>query len=169
MSSLSNRVLKLNIGFLLSDGTHRTHDSTFDFPKLKVADDLTVNYLKGSLRLSRTKEGILVQADLQTAIDDDCYRCLEPINHVIHLDLEELYATDFSNDEAEFFIGDDAVLDLSPLIRAETLIEQSYCKPCRLDANNNCPICKKNFTKEKQDDDDKIDQRLAVLKELLDD
>ena len=166
---LSNRVLKLNVGFLLADGPAHSHDSQIDFPSVKVDDDLTLNYIRGPLRLSRTKEGILVQAKFEVSLDDSCYRCLEAIDHVIHVELEELYAADRYNAEAEFFITEDAVLDLAPLLRAETIIEQGYYKPCRLDVQGNCGICHKQFNqKDDENDLDKIDPRLAILKQLLD-
>lgn len=166
---LNSRVLKLNVGFLLADGPAHSHDSQIDFPSVKVDDDLILNYMRGPLRLSRTKEGILVQAKLDVAVDDTCYRCLEDIEHPIHLELEELFAADRSNNDAEFFITEDAMLDLAPLVRAETIIEQSYNKPCRLDAQGNCGICHKQFNqKEDGGDLEKLDPRLAILKQLLD-
>jgi len=166
---LKKRVLKLNVGFLLNDGTYLTHDSTMDFPKVRVDEDLVLKYLRGTIRLNRTEEGILVQANLETALDDECFRCLEPINHVINVEIEELFAVDSRNDDAEFYVDDDAAIDLAPVIRAETLIEQGYNKPCRLTADGTCQLCHKNFKDHKFDDgDDYIDPRLAVLKQLLD-
>ncbi len=167
---LNSRVLKLNVGFLLADGPAHSHDSTLDFPRVKVSDDLRLNYLRGPLRLSRTKEGILVQANFEVAVDDECFRCLDPKEHVMHLDLEELFAVNRYNDAAEFFITEDAQLDLAPLVRAEAIIAQSYNAPFRLDKNDTCGVCKKTFTKEDATpDDDLIDPRLAILKQLLDD
>lgn len=165
---MSSRVLKLNVGFLLSSGPASSHDSEIDFPPVRVSDDLSLKYVQGSLRLSRIKEGVLVQAQLKTAIDDECYRCLDPINHEMLLNIEELYAY-HSRTDAEFWIDEDGVLDLGPLLRAEVIIEQGYGRPCRPSAEGKCPLCGVDVhdTSDVQDDE-MIDPRLAVLKKLLD-
>jgi uncharacterized protein len=168
-SVVSDRVLKLNVGFLLSTGPGHNHDSEIDFPAIKLSDDTVIEYLKGKLRLSRTKEGILVQAKLDTAIEAECYRCLQPVEHEFTLELEDLYATNHPV-ESEFVIDEDAMLDLSPLIHDEVLIEQSYRVLCKQDCQGLCPICGTNLNVETCDcDRDNIDPRLAALKQLLDD
>lgn len=167
-SYMNNRVLKLNVGFLLTSGPGNSHDSEIDFPAVRVADDLHLSYLRGPLRLSRTKEGILVQATLETTVADECYRCLDPVNHQVVLDLEELYTYQTHSEEAEFSIGDDAILDLAPLLRAEILIELSHGVLCQDDCKGLCPVCGANLNRETCEcDRDNIDPRLAVLKKLL--
>src|SRR5690606_23645790 len=114
------RVLKLNVGFLLADGPSHSHDSDVDFPAVRVSQDLEIEYLRGPIRLTRTKEGILVQAHFDTAVAAECYRCLTPVFQRMSLDLEELYTTQ-ALAETEFRILEDGMLDLAPLLRAEVL------------------------------------------------
>jgi len=164
---MSQRVLKLNVGFLLSTGAGHSHNSVLDLPTTKVADDLILNYIRGPIRLSRTKEGLLVQAKLDSATDGECYRCLEDINHKITLDLEELYAYQ-SNYDSEFRISEDAILDLGPLVRAEAFIELSQGMLCQPDCLGLCAECGGNRNRgECRCEVDDIDPRLAVLKQLL--
>lgn len=166
---LSNRVLKLNVGFLLSDNIQsRNHDSTLDIPSVRVSDDMILNFVRGALRLSRTKEGVLVQARLETQIAGECTRCLDPVNHDITVIIEELYAY-HSDADTEFRIGEDAVLDLNPLLRAEVLIESGGQLLCGPDCAGICPECgaNRNHT-DCQCELDNIDPRMAVLKQLLD-
>ncbi|MCA9915479.1 MAG: hypothetical protein KC496_19130, partial [Anaerolineae bacterium] len=76
-SPLSNRVLKLNVGFLLSLGPGNIRDVPFEIEDtVQIADDLDANSIAGSLRLSRTKEGLLVQTHLVVTVDRECARCL---------------------------------------------------------------------------------------------
>ena len=166
-SYMASRVLKLNVGFLLTSGPAHSHDSELDFPAVRVADDLILKYIRGPLRLSRTKEGILVQAHLQTALDDECYRCLEPIEHVVTIEIEELY-THHTVSSAEFSIAEDGILDLAPLLRAETLIGVSHRALCSEECRGLCPGCgaNLNYTTCSCALDD-IDPRLAALKRLL--
>jgi len=167
-SQLSKRVLKFNVGFLLSDGPAHNHNSKIDFPQVLVSDDLTLKYLRGPMRLSRTKEGVLVQAEFETAIDGSCYRCLDPHQHPIMVELEELFGYK-SEAETEFRIADDAMLDLAPLLREEVLIEADYGRPFRADPNGICRMCGVAIEEKlRVNEEEHIDPRLAVLKKLLD-
>ena len=165
---LSNRVLKLNVGFLLTDGPGNSQDSRFDFPHVRVADDVRANYIRGPIRLSRTKEGVLVQAQLKVGIDGECYRCLDPVDREIEVDIEELFAYGDPN-AAEFVIDTTGILDLSPLMRDEILINESERVLCRPDCKGLCSQCGTNLNHATCDcETDAVDPRLAELKHLLD-
>lgn len=164
---VTNRVLKINVGFLLNTGPGHSHNSQIDVPRVRVSDDLTPQYVRGPLRLSRTKEGILVQAELKVGIDDECYRCLTPVAREVLVEMEELYA--YHSFNAEFRIGDDAILDLGPLLRAEVLIATAQRVLCSADCKGLCPNCGANLNVAAcQCELDDIDPRLAALRNLLD-
>ena len=167
---LSNRVLKVNVGFLLSDGPGNSHNSRFDITeRVRVADDLFVNTVVGKLRLSRMKEGILVQSRLNVNVDNQCSRCLDTIQQDITIIMEELYTYPHPINDSEFFIGPDCVLDLAPLLRAEALIEMSHRVLCQEDCQGLCPQCGVNRNRESCDCvEDNLDPRLAKLREMLD-
>ena len=77
-SYVNGKILKVNVGFLISEGVGRSRDNEFDVPlPLRVSDDLTLDYLKGPLRFSRTSRGVLVQGTLATQLHTDCARCLD--------------------------------------------------------------------------------------------
>jgi uncharacterized protein len=162
------RVLKLNVGFLLAAGPSHTHHSTIDLPSTRVADDLNIEHLRGDLRLSRTKEGILLQAQLEVGLKAECHRCLTDVTQPIALDIEELYTTTPIKD-IEFYILEDGILDLAPLLRAEILIEEDHRVLCQPDCKGLCPVCGANRNHDTcQCDTEDIDPRLAALKQLLD-
>jgi len=136
---------------------------------VKIADDLVAKHINGTLRLSRTKEGILVQSKLAITVDRDCARCLETFEHSIPVEVEELYASPHPIGDTEFFVGQDAKLDLAPLLRAEVLIALSHRQYCREDCKGLCPHCGTNLNYETCDcETEPIDPRMAKLKELLD-
>lgn len=165
---VNSRVLKLNVGYLLASGSGYSRDSYLDLPPTRVADDLDIEYLRGDLRLSRTKEGILLQAQLEVCVKAQCYRCLTDVNHPIKLNLEELYTTSRIGD-VEFVIDEGGILDLAPLVRAETLIEGEHRILCKTDCKGICSVCGTNQNTDSCDCDyDDIDPRLAALKQLLD-
>lgn len=165
---VSNRVLKLNVGFVLAHGPGYTHETEFDVPAVKVADDVDLLYLRGPLRLSRAKEGVLVQGTLRLGVEDECLRCLESVQREIVLDLEELFAYPPSS-LLDFSIGEDANLDLAPLVRDEVLIADTQGVLCRPDCKGLCPGCGANLNDGPHQCDESIDPRLAKLRELLKD
>jgi len=163
-----NRVLKLNVGFLLGAGPGHIHDTAFDVPAIRVSDDVDLAYVRGPLRLSRTKEGLLVRGRLHIGLQTECYRCLDPILRDAEIDLEELYNYPVPKD-SEFSLSDDGILDLSPLIRAEALIEDSRGALCRPDCKGLCPECGTNWNYATCTCAEQvIDPRLARLRQLLD-
>ena len=165
---ISNRVLKLNVGFLLGAGPGHIHETAFDAPAIRVADDVDLAYIRGPLRLSRTKEGILVQGNLHIGVPDECYRCTDAILRDVEIDLQELYNYPVPKD-SEFSLSDDGILDLAPLIRAEALIAASHGVLCRPDCKGLCPECGTNWNYETCTcAENRIDPRLARLKGLLD-
>lgn len=164
---VSNRVLKLNVGFLLAGGPGNSHETVFDVPAIRVSDDLDLRYIRGPIRLSRTKEGLLVQGSLQIGVDEDCYRCLDTVERDLVVDLEELYSYPDPHG-SEFSIGDDAILDLGPLLREEVLIAASSGVLCKPDCKGLCPTCGVNWNHTTCTcAEDQIDPRLVKLKNLL--
>ncbi len=165
---VSNRVLKLNVGFVLSAGPSYAHETSFDVPPVRVSDDVDLSYIRGDLRLSRTKEGVLVQGELHVGLEGECYRCLDPIAQDLTITIEELYTYPASV-AGEFSIGEDAILDLAPLVRAEALIADTWGGLCKPDCKGLCPECGANLNHESNHAHEaEIDPRMAKLKQLLD-
>lgn len=163
---LPSRVLRLNVGYLLDGNGQPSKDMELDLPHVRVADDMSVEYLRGPLRVSRTKEGLLLQGKLAVGVTGDCYRCLNPVERSVEIYIEELYASNkgLSEDEAEFQIHEDGQLDLAPLIRAEVLIQTTRGVRCE-DVEN----CNTRMRELEEDAGiDHLDPRMAVLKQLLD-
>lgn len=164
---LHPRVFKINVGFLLNAPVGTSQDSSFDFPEVRISDDLALYYLRGPIRISRTKEGILVQASLHAGIEVECYRCLDPVSVDSEVEIEELYATN-TELESEFRIFDDAIMDMAPLLRAELLINTDQRVLCKGECKGLCPDCGINRNRETCTcADDNIDPRFAALKDLL--
>jgi uncharacterized protein len=165
---LSPRVFKINVGFLLSAPLGTSQDSTFDFPEVHVSDDLSLYYLRGPIRISRTKEGILVQATLHAGLQSECYRCLDPVTMDSVFEIEELF-TPVGSPFSEFHVNDDAALDLAPLVRAEVLMNTDERVLCRPDCKGLCPECGANRNHVACTcAENQIDPRLAALRKLLD-
>jgi uncharacterized protein len=161
------RVLKLNVGYLLSEGPGHTRENELDIPStLRIADDLTVDYLRGKVVMSRTSRGILVQSVLDTSLPAECVRCLDEAQVTLEVPVEELFVYP-PEDGAAFVIDDSGILDLAPLIREEVLLAMPAHILCRPDCLGLCPQCGANRNDGPCDCDlDTIDPRLAALKLL---
>jgi len=161
---LPRRTLSLNVGFLL-DGQTQSKDIEIDLPAVRMTDTLVFEYVCGSLRVSRTREGLLVQGEMSVGMQGDCYRCLEHVERPIEFRVEELYATnaEIDRDEAEFRVREDGKLDLAPLLRAEVLIQTTRGLRCE-----DTVACDRRMdVLEQEAGIDHIDPRMAKLKELL--
>ncbi len=165
---VSNRVLKINVGFLVSGGPGQSHESVFDVPAVRVSDDLTLDYVRGPIRMSRITEGILLQGKLEVGVQTECYRCLDDVTQNVTIDVEELF-TYPSKKDAEFSVPPEGILDLAPLLRAEVLIASSHGVLCREDCKGLCPDCGVNWNHTTCTcREERIDPRFAQLKHLLD-
>lgn len=175
---LNKRLLKLNVGFLLSEGPGNSREMPIDIPqRVQVDTDLYLESIKGNLILTRTKEGILAQGTLHVANMRECDRCLDEFLHEFDVPVEELYAFPANPDMTVFSVDSTGHINLGLLVREEVLIEESYRVICRDDCRGLSTVSGVNLNHESEldvDDDDlpevsTIDPRMAVLKQLLDD
>lgn len=166
---LNRRVLRLNVGDITGAGPGYSQDASLDIPALQVADDLALEFLHGPFRLSRTREGVLLQGQLSAGMAGNCSRCLAPTLAELTLQLEELYSYPVAHG-VEFSVGEDGMLDLAPLLRAEVLIAGAHGLLCRADCRGLCPDCGVNRNQTDCDcERDDVDPRMAALRQLLDD
>ena len=166
---VNRRVLKFNVGFLLAENVGYQRVVELDLPRVRVEEDLDLDYLRGELKLSRNSRGILIQGALDTGVIGDCVRCLTSIPVPVTLELEELFTYPPSPDSA-YSVDDTAILDLAPLIREEAILALPMGGLCRPDCAGLCPQCGQNLNEGTCDcGSDNIDPRLAVLRDWHDD
>lgn len=175
---LKRRLLKLQVGFLLSEGPGNAKDVPICLPqRVQVASDLYLESLTGSLVLTRTKEGILIQGALQVSHARECDRCLEAFDHAFELSVAELFASPPDANISVFSVDSNGEIDLAPLLREEVLIEESYRTVCRADCRGLSAETGVNLNHEEEaslvaagpqlDGGEAIDPRLAILQQLL--
>ena len=174
-SYLSKRLLRLQVGFLLSEGPGTSRVFPLDFrQRLQVDADLFVESLCGKITLTRAKDGILLQGQLRASQLRDCDRCLDAFAHGYELELAELYAMPGHAKTSEFHIDGNGEIDLAPLLREEALIEASYraicsddCRGLSADTGDKLGAGGETSASDMELAADAIDPRMAVLKELL--
>lgn len=168
MSTKKNAPLRFNVGFLLEGNMGEKREYELNYPTVAL-EDVILEPLQGTVILSRNSGGVYVAGKLTTNIATECSRCLTPIAVPAEIELNDLfyYPADTAP-EGEYSIPATAFLDLSPLVREISVLAipiQPICKP---DCLGFCLECGQNLNEGDcgcQDDD--VDPRLAVLRNLL--
>lgn len=162
--------LRLNVGFIIhqSAGYHR--DFSLDIPFIHLPPDLNLDSLTGTVRITRTGQGLLVQVKMSARTACECVRCLTDFQQPLEIDFSELYA--FRADavtDSGLVVPEDGRINLTPLIREEMLLSIPISPICKPDCKGLCPVCGENLNETTcNHEDEVIDPRLAVLKSLLD-
>ena len=175
---LNKRLLKVQVGYLLTEGPGNSRDIPLQIPqRVKVDEDLFLEALTGNLSLTRTKEGILVQGTLQMQHQRECDRCLDAFAHEFALPIAELFASPADPEKSAFSVDSNGDIDLAQLFREEIIIEESYRVICHDQCRGLSSESDINLNEEseavKVDSQNlgsyaAIDPRLAILKQLLD-
>ncbi len=162
--------LRLNVGFIVAQSAGFSRDFPFDLPQINISPDLQVSCLNGSIRATRTPQGILLQVNLNAQTDLECVRCLNIFQQSLNIVFTELYA--FSQryvTDSGLLMPETGIIDLHPLLREYILLEIPISPLCFPDCEGLCSICGNNLNESKCiHDDQTVDARLASLKTLLD-
>jgi uncharacterized protein len=161
--------LRLNVGFLLNKSVGYSRNFDFQENTLQLGDDLALANFHGEARLTRTSQGILIQAHFAGTSNADCVRCLTEFDQSLSAEVDELftYPPDQA-DDPETTISEQAVLDLTPIVRDVFIVDMPIQPICKLDCLGLCPHCGENRNEtECNHPEVEIDPRLAVLKTLL--
>jgi len=162
--------LRLNVGFVVAQSAGFSREFPFDLPQINIPPDLHLRSLAGSIRATRTPQGILLQAGFKAKTDLECVRCLTDFQQSLVVNFTELYA--FSQryvTESGLLMPETGVIDLTPVMREYILLEIPISPLCRPDCKGLCPICGNNLNESTcYHEVESGDPRLASLKKLLD-
>ncbi len=114
----------------------------FDVPEFTFSEDFRVKNLTGTVRISRTPQGLLFQGEFNGQTVQECVRCLEEYDQSITAGFEELFA--FTRDnitESGLLVPEDSQVDLAPLLREYLLLELPIKPLCKTDCKGLCVIC----------------------------
>ena len=162
--------LRLNVGFVVAQSAGFNRDFPFDLPQINIAPDLQINGVNGSIRATRTPQGILLQVALQAQTLLECVRCLTVFQQSLNIAFTELYA--FSQryiTDSGLLMPETGIIDLAPVLREYVLLEIPISPLCKVDCKGLCLICGNNLNESTcKHEDETGDPRLASLKTLLD-
>ena len=175
-SGSSEGALVWNVAGLL--GEEPGADRLLDIAGVRIGlgDDLTLAApIAGRVRLVHTNRGILAGADLRTALQLACSRCLRDIVLPVDVRLQEEYlpALDLAtgrplptDDEPEVArLTDHHELDLETPVREAIQLSEPIAPLCRPDCPGLCIVCGERLDEGVHDHpDDDIDPRLEALR-----
>jgi uncharacterized protein len=132
--------------------------------------DLEIDFLRGSIRVTRIQGGLLAQGTIESQLSQECVRCLEPFELPITLELEETFRLPGTGRQLDttYAVSEGGWLDLTPVLREQSWLAIPMKPLCKPDCKGLCPQCGVNLNLEScACEKAHIDPRLEVLKDLL--
>ncbi|MBN2086536.1 MAG: DUF177 domain-containing protein [Anaerolineales bacterium] len=103
----------------------------------------------GRLQLTRTPQGIVSMGEFSARLPAECARCLKPFSAPVTIHLEELFVYPPQNaTDPLLAVGEDAHLNLEPLLREYILLNQPTRPLCREDCRGLCTVCGADLNEE---------------------
>ncbi len=171
MSISQRHPLRLNVGFLLHQGVGTSRDFDFDHRDVQVGPDLWVAGLRGTVRLSRTAQGLYAYGRLTADTRGECVRCLTEFALPLQVEVNDLFVYPPSQPtDPNLSIPETGILDLSPVLREYLLLDVPLQPLCRPDCQGLCPECGNNRNETAcHHPAAEVDPRLSALRALLPD
>lgn len=168
---------RFNVSQLLQEPTGAFREYQLDDAQLPLDDGLTMQPVVGEVRLTRTPNGVLADADVQGNVELECSRCLSSYQQPIRFAFsEEFYQTvhvltgarlPLPPDQDTYVIDETHKLDLGEPMREYALLELPAAPRCRPDCRG-LSITGRNLNEEPDDTPpEEGDDRFAVLGQLL--
>jgi uncharacterized protein len=141
-------------------------------PDLELADPI-----EGTVRISRTNRGVLVNARLDTAIASQCSRCLKDIEVPLELEIEEEalpgidlqtgHPIDWSGEPDALRLNGSHELELEPVVREAIQLAEPIAPLCREDCPGLCAVCGAELESGPHQHEDDLDPRLEALRAFM--
>ena len=137
----SHNPLRLNVGYLYSKSIGTSREVPVEIDSLEI-DDLLLNDLNSKVRISRTREGLLLQIDAKAELQTTCVRCLKNFFLPVAAEFEELYQFPTrTKEETDLILPMDGNLDLASLYREYLILALPIKRLCKPDCKGLCIVC----------------------------
>ena len=169
MRRRARKAMRYNVSPLMKAPVGAQMTLTVEEGQRTLGGDLEVEYLRGTVRLTRTTQRLLARARIRTEIAAECVRCLEPLRLPLDVHFEELF-TLFPSRPADktYHVGEDGFLNLEPPLREQVQLATPMQTLCRPDCRGLCSQCGQNLNEGTCNCSDTTDDpRLAALGTLL--
>ena len=185
----TNSDLIYNVAQLLKEQVGSTRRLSLDTPELVLDDgsslgdesgELVACALDGQVKVTKLRDGVLVQGDVEARVSLECSRCLDRFEMAVDAGLEEQFQPtidvetgapvrrgDDAETEGAFEIDANHLMDLGEPVRQALLVALPMKPLCREDCKGICPQCGANLNEtDCGHTDEEEDNRWASLREL---
>ena len=161
--------LRLNVGFIIKESIGYSRVFPFDYNQIHLKPDLDLENFFGNAEISRTPQGLLVQANLNAHFAAECVRCLTPLKVQLKTQFTELYALSQRHaSESGLILPEDGHIDLTPLVREYIILEIPINPTCKPDCKGLCTVCGENLNeRDCGHRNEVVEPRFSALKKLL--
>lgn len=132
--------------------------------------------------LTKLGREIFLAGKIRTGMDLSCSRCLKTVQFSVESDVSVGFVpqkepneteadVELSNSDLEIEYYSDNKIDLTQSVYDQIILSLPMVRLCNRDCKGLCPQCGKNLNEETCDckEEDDVDPRLAILKNLKDD
>lgn len=141
----SDNPLRLNVGYMYNKSIGSSRVVPVNANQLEI-DDLTICDLQSQVRISRTREGLLLQVKAEGEVLTSCVRCLDEFYLPVDMEFEELYQFPSRHrEETDLILPNDGYLDLRPIYREYLILSMPIKRLCRVDCAGLCNNCGANL------------------------
>jgi len=155
--------LRLNVGYMFNKAIGTSRDVPVEADKIEL-EDLLVRNLKSMVRVSRTREGLLLQVHAEAKVQTICVRCLEEFFLPLSISFDELYQFPSRHrEETDLILSPDGFIDLEPLYREYFILEMPIKPLCKPDCKGLCPVCGTNLNKATCEHQKKIKTATGII------
>lgn len=175
-----NTGLRINVAQLLKAPTGAARRFHLSEEIEDIDQDLrVVAPVEGTVTLIRTADGVLVSASLESVVELECCRCLEPFTMKVELEIEEEFEPSvdvhtgaklpvLATEEDATVVDEHHVLDLTEVVRQSLFLALPLSPVCTRDCAGLCPVCGQNLNQGVcQCVTETTDPRLEVLRQLI--
>lgn len=133
-------------------------------------EDISIEFLRGTLRFTRVQKGILVEGQVETRVRVECVRCLESFSIDRTLEIEEIIGFGGQSDpEIKYHVTEEGWFDIAPLLREQTWVTLPMKPICDPECRGFCAQCGANLNVEECNcSQERINPQFAALASLLD-
>jgi uncharacterized protein len=165
----------INVAGLLKGQTGQVREYELALDRFPLDDELTADAVRGEIRLTRLRDGVMAAVSATGTAELECARCLRPYEQPFDVEFSEEYRQtvdvrtgldvkqDMDEDEDTARIDDNHLLDIGNVLRQEIVL----ALPMRPDCGDQCPG-PDLIAAPAEGEDGAVDDRLAALASLLD-
>ncbi len=109
-------------------------------------EDLSIRDLHSLIRMSKTREGLLLQASAEALVQTACVRCLSDFYLPVSTEFEELYQFPSRHrEDTDLILPHDGYLDMRPVYREYLILSTPIKQLCQSDCAGLCAVCGVNL------------------------